>query len=414
MLQNRPETTLKELKRIQTNFEKINIKNFQRERVWRELNDIESTLDKILNLGDDDYETQEPIQFRYPPYQSAQYPSTGNSIKDDYDYETQKENNQRDFISRKSQVLGDELQNYIHKFEMICNNEAIKLEEDTKYSTNIAKGGGLKNKMSEHTEKDAKDLEDLIMSIERFAKIGHAGDPNFKAWKAMIQRTIAKIFGSDSMQLSDIKKIHFEPSKNNLLKAPNKNKLRKERLQNGLRETEYTLKSFLTELSEIPPKTNPPLESKNRNKKDVFIVHGHDEEAKLKVKDFVRKMELNPIILHEQANIGRTVIEKFEDHAEKAGFAIVILTPDDSGHSKGYPNEIQDRARQNVIFELGFFHGRLGRGKVCALYKKGVEIPSDIKGVLFTRFDESNDWQMNLLREMKHSGLDVDLNKLLQ
>jgi predicted nucleotide-binding protein len=92
---------------------------------------------------------------------------------------------------------------------------------------------------------------------------------------------------------------------------------------------------------------------------------------------FLEKLDLRPIILHEQPNKGRTVIEKFEAHSD-VGFAVVLLTPDDVGGLASSPDKLSRRARQNVILELGYFIGKLGRAKVCALYKEGVEIPSDI------------------------------------
>jgi predicted nucleotide-binding protein len=147
---------------------------------------------------------------------------------------------------------------------------------------------------------------------------------------------------------------------------------------------------------------------------EVFVVHGHDELAKQTVARFIEKLDLKAIILHEQLNQGKTIIEKFESFSG-VGFAVILLTPDDVGttkaaHTQGKgPN---DRARQNVIFEHGFFLGKLGRGHVCALVKGDVEIPSDLHGVVYIPLDEPGAWQYRLAREMKASGLPVDLNKL--
>lgn len=147
------------------------------------------------------------------------------------------------------------------------------------------------------------------------------------------------------------------------------------------------------------------------NGSDIFIVHGHDEAAKESVARFVEKLGIEAIILHEQPNAGRTIIEKFEDHSN-VGFAIVLLTPDDIGAPKDRTNETKPRARQNVILELGYFMGKLGRGRVCALYKEGVEIPSDYQGVLYIPMDSAGAWRMALAKEIKNAGIDVDLNKL--
>jgi hypothetical protein len=156
-----------------------------------------------------------------------------------------------------------------------------------------------------------------------------------------------------------------------------------------------------------------PLGSKdNLFARNIFIVHGHDEAAKESVARFVEKLGLEAIILDEQPNAGRTIIEKFEAHSN-VGFAIVLLTPDDVGAPKDKTTETKSRARQNVILELGYFIGKLGRGRVCALYKEGVEIPSDYQSVLYIQMDSAGAWRTLLAKEIKNAGLDVDLNKAL-
>ena len=145
----------------------------------------------------------------------------------------------------------------------------------------------------------------------------------------------------------------------------------------------------------------------------VFIVHGHDEAAKHAVARFVEKLGLEAIILDEQPSEGLTIIEKFEKYARIADFAIVLITHDDVGAPIKKKEELKLRARQNVVFELGYFFHALGRKGVCALYKEGVELPSDIYGVVYVLMDELNAWQLKLAREMKRAGLSVDLNKFL-
>ena len=146
---------------------------------------------------------------------------------------------------------------------------------------------------------------------------------------------------------------------------------------------------------------------------EVFIVHGHDDEAKETVARFVENFGIEATILHEQANRGQTIPEKFEEHASEVGFAIILLTPDDVGASKDKIKNLKPRARQNVVLELGYFWGRLGRERMCVLYKEGVELPSDIHGILYVPMDSSNGWQLQLAKEMKQAGLPIDLNKLV-
>lgn len=145
----------------------------------------------------------------------------------------------------------------------------------------------------------------------------------------------------------------------------------------------------------------------------VFLVHGHDEAALHEVARFLKDLDQDVIVLREQPNKGRTIIEKFEDYTN-VGFAIVLLTPDDKGGSVDAPADSQrPRARQNVILELGYFLGRLGRSRVCALYVEGVEIPSDYSGVLYVKLDRDGGWRLNLAKELKAAGLPVDMNKAL-
>src|SRR5579864_104267 len=144
--------------------------------------------------------------------------------------------------------------------------------------------------------------------------------------------------------------------------------------------------------------------------KRVFLVHGHNEGVREKVARFLEKLGLNVIILHEQPNKGRTIIEKFAEYADVA-YAVVLLTADDVGGIKGTDTaSLMPRARQNVIFELGYFIGALGRERVCALYESGVEILSDYNGVLYLTLDPTDSWRLNLAKEMKAVGIPVDLN----
>ena len=118
----------------------------------------------------------------------------------------------------------------------------------------------------------------------------------------------------------------------------------------------------------------------------VFIVHGHDEGTREAVARFVEKLGFDPIILHERPNRGRTIITKFREEAAGVGFAIVLMTADDLGRSIEY-TELKPRARQNVIFELGFFIGALRPEHVAALVKGNIDLPSDYDGVVYISMD---------------------------
>ncbi len=142
------------------------------------------------------------------------------------------------------------------------------------------------------------------------------------------------------------------------------------------------------------------------SQREVFVVHGHDEGAREAVARFLEHLGLQPIILQEQVNAGLTVLEKFERYATVA-YAIVLLTPDDVGASHANPDVLTPRARQNVILELGYFVGKLGRGKVCPLYKAGVELPSDLHGLVYIPMDVGGGWKTRLIKEIEAAGLPI-------
>jgi predicted nucleotide-binding protein len=151
----------------------------------------------------------------------------------------------------------------------------------------------------------------------------------------------------------------------------------------------------------------------DKNSKSVFIVHGHDDATKEKVARFVEKTGLVAIILHEQVNKDMTIIEKFEESSKNVNFAVVLFTPDDIAYPLGDKETLKPRARQNVVLEMGYFVGSLGRDRVYVLYKGDVELPSDILGVVYTKIDDRDSWKLSLAQELKSAGYSVDLNKLI-
>lgn len=161
-------------------------------------------------------------------------------------------------------------------------------------------------------------------------------------------------------------------------------------------------------------KTDKEIDPEVINK--IFVVHGHDEEMKIAVARTLEKQDnIKPIILHEQPNKGRTIIEKFEDNSN-VSFAVVILSPDDLAYENGQkPEKAKFRARQNVILELGYFIGKIGRERVFVLYQENenFEIPSDYSGVIYQPYDKEGTWQFKLLKELKVCGYNVDANKVI-
>lgn len=158
--------------------------------------------------------------------------------------------------------------------------------------------------------------------------------------------------------------------------------------------------------SNIQLKKSLEVESEKTGK-DVFIVHGHDNEMLIEVENLIRKVELNPVILSQKLDGGRTIFKKFEEESANAGFAIALFSPDDELISK------EKQARPNVLLELGYFWGRLNMNNVRILKKGKVNIPSDLHGFLYINFDKENEWKIKLVREMKYAGLPLNIEHII-
>ena len=182
----------------------------------------------------------------------------------------------------------------------------------------------------------------------------------------------------------------------------------------GLKEISAILQSMIEEIQVYWGDDRTPGSSSIQRPEslpftnEIFVVHGRDHGTKDTVARFLENLGLQPVILHEQPDEGRTIIEKFEEYA-RTSYAIALLTPDDVGGRN--ENELQSRARQNVILELGYFLGKLGRNGVCALVKGQVEIPSDYSGALYIPFDETDGWKLKLVGELKSAGFEIDANR---
>jgi predicted nucleotide-binding protein len=198
-----------------------------------------------------------------------------------------------------------------------------------------------------------------------------------------------------------------------------------------IKQTEWWIQ-YLTDLKESKDNTNPK----------IFIVHGHNEKIKSEVVDLLKNWNLEYIILADLPNQGQTIIEKLERISPEIGFAIILMTADDEGiairHKRktkpknilkvlswglGYfkivmnpaNNSIKDyhkRARQNVIFEAGYFINQLKRNCVNILKEEEVETPSDISGIGYTPIDEYGHWKNKLADELKAAGYNIDKNKI--
>lgn len=230
-------------------------------------------------------------------------------------------------------------------------------------------------------------------------------------WQLLTRNYLEKAFGVGSPNVSNVMDVtsHFAY----LTDQPESywENMRAEDLATQVTRLEGLLELLETEsqLDQAQSVTPRPVAASHR----VFLVHGHDEQALHEVARFLERLQQVVVVLREQPNGGRTIVEKFEEFSDVA-FAVVLLTPDDVGGETSVAFEdLRLRARQNVILELGYFLGRLGRKRVCALYQDAVDIPSDYSGVLYLPLDSGGGWRLALARELKAAGLSVDMNNAL-
>jgi predicted nucleotide-binding protein len=257
---------------------------------------------------------------------------------------------------------------------------------------------------------------DAIPGLKRLAN----DSSEFEKWHRNTEVAIANTFGEKSRHVKDFTTIHYSPM---MFTAHTPDSTFQRLYVSGLDSAGSVLQSMIEEIEEYwdDGKAAPTAQASSPQPakelitglRTVFLIHGHDDGSKETVARFLSKLGLEPVILHEQPNQGRTIIEKFERHSQ-VGFAIALLTPDDVGGLTGAgADQLRPRARQNVIFEFGYFMGKLGRHSVCALTKGNVELPSDYSGVLYIPLDVSGAWRMTLVRELKAAGYDVDANLAL-
>lgn len=228
--------------------------------------------------------------------------------------------------------------------------------------------------------------------------------PDFKAWRIGVKRLLSRVYGTDSVEATEFEKtsfsLHFWTDR-----TPDY--LWAEACREGLLQTKAVLQSYIDD-EEANATPSPVCEETEHDTSKVFVVHGHDGELRESVARLLEKQGITPVVLFEQANLGSTIIEKFEEHSD-VGAAICLFTGDDA--VVGDTSEpAKQRARQNVVFETGYFIGKLGRRRVVVIADRGVEMPSDLSGVLYV---SKNNWQLDVLRELAGQGFDVDLNALL-
>ena len=235
----------------------------------------------------------------------------------------------------------------------------------------------------------------------------------FEEWRENTKTTVSHVFSENSKHLESFGKISFFRMSFHSINISNRGIYLR-----GLDSAEAFLKARINEVAVYWPDNNEekpavsPAPQQNKTAKKVFIVHGRNEAAKEKVARFLEKLGVEHIILDEQPGQNDPIIQKFEKYAAQVGFAIVLMTADDVGAKKGEEDNPKPRARQNVILELGFFMGRLGRDRVCSLVEEDVDNPSDYAGVEYVSLD-AGAWKLKLIGELRAAGFDVDANRAI-
>ena len=274
-------------------------------------------------------------------------------------------------------------------------------------------------------------LEIIYKEIDRLIEMNATtATQEFQDWKLKAARFLSHYFGTQSIEMEQFRKTQFHP----IFDYDDESKCI-ECCKKGLEATKRVFETYLDDIStDMLDKAEKSMQQKlkemrqwqhedmllanisqrtsmarTKEYKKVFIVHGHDNALKQEVARMVEKQGLEAIILSEQANRGKTIIEKFEENVD-VGAAICLFTGDDYGKAKDATSE-NLRARQNVVFEAGYFMGKLGREKVILIADANIEVPSDLQGVVYT---SKNMWQTDVLRELKAIGYKVDFNKLFE
>jgi len=268
-------------------------------------------------------------------------------------------------------------------------------------------------------ERIEKRIEELTAFDPSKMQVDHP--PELAGIETAIQTTLARVFGDGT---ADYKRflpaatiqwsgpvILFAGQPRTPLSDYIKNvQHNRERSLVQLREAVRVLQEDLQDCEPFASVEKAPVEQAVSNK--IFIVHGRDNDAKNEVARFLGKIRLEEIILHERPNQGRHLLTKFQEESEGASFAVVLMTPDDEGGLPGHPP--QKRARQNVVFELGFFIGKMGPSRVAALLKGDVEKPSDFDGVGYIQLDPAGAWKGLLARELKAAKVPFDPAKVFE
>lgn len=262
-------------------------------------------------------------------------------------------------------------------------------------------------KLKDRIEKGKEFIDNSSLSYEDLEKL-------FDKWDDFNNELLKRIFTTDEYQNSYMWSGDNIVAYNSFYDAPSSwEKMAK--LKKEIQDRNHCLETLIEKLELIPiisTVSHNKTSLINGDSKKVFIVHGRDEVSKANLEILLKDMGLEPIVLHRQADEGQTVIEKFERHGSSVSYAFILLTPDEiaylSNEDSLTDNERkkEKRARPNVIFEFGYFVGKLGRNRVCCLYTGDVEILSDLKGLVYKQYHKDvKEVAWDIQKDLKAVGI---------
>jgi len=275
--------------------------------------------------------------------------------------------------------------------------------------------------MNSQNEEQIKKIQSLIKQGQLFTfknfseqkpdKLQHGGEDS-KKWSTWKQRSSNIVYGL--MKYSSLAYINMEFAMRETTQGKDVSAFDRAK-EMFLKSLELTLKALYKDAYNERQLPEPKVVSPSYSDKRIFVVYGHDPNLKLDVENFLHRHHLDPVVLHRERDDGQTIIEKIEKHSD-VGYAFILLTPDDIAYpadEQTMPDEKrteEKRARQNVIFEWGYFVGKLGRDRVCCLLKGDVTIPSDLQGFVYKKVDESLDSQaLSIIQELIGTGYNIEI-----
>ena len=249
------------------------------------------------------------------------------------------------------------------------------------------------------------DVAEKQKLIQQQIEEANDGRPaNFELWRSRTEIVLRRVIGEMNPQYVKFSALRYSPA---MWTSDSPASVFDDSRRSGVKQAIAILQAAEFEIGMTVGTVPQSIEDAT----EVFIVHGRSNTKHELARFIEQLLGTKPTILDEQANSGRTVLEKFEDHAGRAKFAVVVATADDIGRAATESND-QPRARQNVVFELGYFFGQLGRSRVAMLYDPGIELPSDIAGLVTIPLDQAGAWKAQIAKEASATGLTVNWEAL--